>query len=85
MDTKQFEPLWGNWYLKEPIGAGSFGVVYRAQQTIAGHTDICAVKHISIPRDETENLAVMGQLSTRDPEILNNFYQQTAVSLISEY
>ena len=85
MNTKPFEPLWGNWYLKETLGAGSFGRVYKAQQTVAGHTDTCAVKHISIPRDETEHFAVMGQLSTRDPETLDSFYQQTAESIVNEY
>ena len=26
MDIHQFEPLWGSWYLREVIGAGSYGV-----------------------------------------------------------
>lgn len=60
-------------------------MIYKAQQTVAGHTDTCAIKHISIPKDESEHFAVMEQLSTRDPEILNSFYQQTAESIANEY
>ena len=28
-DIKQYEPLWGSWYVDSLIGEGSFGRVYR--------------------------------------------------------
>ena len=38
------QPLWGNWYLKESLGAGATGVVYRAEARRVSRTDVAAVK-----------------------------------------
>ena len=48
-DAASFSPLWGEWYIKELIGHGSFGAVYKAEKTEYGNTYVSAVKHLSIP------------------------------------
>ena len=48
--VQQFSPLWGNWYLRERIGKGSYGSVYRAVKEEYGNIYESAVKHISIPQ-----------------------------------
>ena len=37
-DAETFSPLWGEWYLKEMIGQGTFGAVYKAEKTEYGNT-----------------------------------------------
>ena len=50
-DIQDFSPLWGNWYLKEKIGKGSYGSVYKAVKQEYNNTYVSAVKHISIPQE----------------------------------
>lgn len=52
MDIKNFEPLFGNWYIDSFIGAGSFGKVYKIKREDFSGTYYSAVKWISIPQDE---------------------------------
>nr|MCR4883487.1 serine/threonine protein kinase [Clostridiales bacterium] len=85
MNIKPSEPLWGTWYLQEIIGAGSYGIVYRAQQTILNHVYSCAVKHISLTRDDGELYAVMGELATHDQDVLRHYFQQEMQSIADEY
>ena len=82
---REFEPLWGNWYLLNPIGTGSFGTVYRAKQEVFGRTYYSAVKHISIPRDDAERMRLEDDLATNDEELLNEYCEQKMQSIISEY
>ncbi len=85
MDIREYEPLWGNWVTEEMIGAGSYGMVYRARQTVLGQTHLCAIKHISIPKDLSEHAAVMEELYTSDPETVKNYYEREAQSIAKEY
>lgn len=85
MNIKQYEPLWGTWHLKNVIGGGSCGVVYKAEQEILGHTYTCAVKHFSIPRDEAEHAVVKEQLVSEDNETLKEYYEQEVQSIVNEY
>lgn len=48
-DISEFSPLWGEWYITDFLGEGTFGAVYRAEKTEYGNTYISAIKHISIP------------------------------------
>lgn len=80
-----FEPLWGSWYLKEAIGAGRSGVVYRAEQHVFGHTYTSAVKHISIPKDAMELKAVQEELATGDAETLNAYFEQETRQIVEEF
>ncbi|MBQ6563580.1 MAG: SEL1-like repeat protein [Clostridia bacterium] len=85
MNIQQLEPLWGTWHTTNVIGAGSYGIVYKAQHTVLGRTYTCAVKYISVPRDEGALYAEIGELGTNDPEVLNSYYKQEIESIAEEY
>jgi serine/threonine protein kinase len=53
-DIKQYEPLWGSWYVDSMIGEGSFGKVYKARREEFGKTYYSVVKIISVPQNETD-------------------------------
>ncbi len=53
-DIKQYEPLWGSWYIDEQLGEGSFGKVYRVHKDEFGRLYYAAVKMLSIPQSEAE-------------------------------
>ncbi|MDR1967053.1 MAG: protein kinase [Synergistaceae bacterium] len=53
-DIKQYEPLWGSWYIESPIGEGSFGRVYRVKKEEFGKAYYSAVKVLSIPQNESD-------------------------------
>ena len=50
-DAMSFSPLWGEWHIKELIGRGTFGAVYKAEKEEYGNTYTSAIKHISIPSE----------------------------------
>ena len=43
---KQYEPLWGNWYIEEKLGKGGFGSVYKACRNTMLIKEYAAVKMI---------------------------------------
>ena len=53
-DIKQYEPLWGSWYIDEQLGEGSFGKVYKVHKEEFGKIYYAAVKMISIPQSQAE-------------------------------
>ncbi len=48
----KYEPLWGEWYIDELIGKGSYGEVYKIHKEVEGVRIEAAVKYISIPKAE---------------------------------
>lgn len=54
----QFVPLWGNWVPDALIGEGAYGRVYRVHR-IDDPRYVSAVKHIRIPKDESERAEAM--------------------------
>ena len=38
------QPLWNNWYIKELLGTGAFGAVYRIEAKRMNRTDVSALK-----------------------------------------
>lgn len=46
------EPLWENWHIKDEIGRGATGVVYRIEANRSGRQEICALKVVPIIADE---------------------------------
>lgn len=46
------EPLWGEWYIDELIGKGSYGEVYKIHKDVEGVRIEAAAKYISIPKTE---------------------------------
>ena len=86
MDIHQFEPLWGSWYLRtKPIGAGSFGTVYRAHETIMGRTNECAVKHFSVPQSDAEMQELQQQLSLSFTQDIDILLQDKVENIVEEY
>jgi serine/threonine protein kinase len=53
-DIKQYEPLWGSWYVESLLGEGSFGKVYKIRKEEFGKNYYSAVKALSIPQNETD-------------------------------
>ena len=46
------QPLWDNWYIKEELGRGATGVVYRIEAKRENRTDVSALKIAPIIADE---------------------------------
>lgn len=82
---QEYGPLWGNWYLQERIGSGSFGTVYKAKQEIPGHTYYSAVKHISYPRDEEQLMTIQAEQETEDEELIRDYCRKVIEDIILEY
>ena len=85
MSFHDYEPLWNTWYIRKRIGTGSFGTVYRAQETILGHTNECAVKHITIPKDDAELQDMQQQLSQSFTQDIDVVLRDEVESAIEEY
>ncbi len=43
---RQYEPLWGSWYVEEKIGSGGFGAVYKVSKQVGRVKEYAAVKLI---------------------------------------
>lgn len=48
----KYEPLWGEWYIDDLIGKGSYGEVYKIHKEVEGVRIEAAAKYISIPKAE---------------------------------
>jgi serine/threonine protein kinase len=81
-DIKQYEPLWGSWYVDKLIGEGSFGKVYRVKKEEFGRTYYSAVKIISIPQSDSD----LRQLKNEglDDVSLRSYFQSFAADVVSE-
>ena len=51
-DIHSFEPLWNEWYIKEKLGSGSYGTVYKIEKRELGESYFAALKHIPIPSSD---------------------------------
>lgn len=58
-DIKKFEPLWDSWYIKDIIGEGGFGKVYKIERKEFGNTYVSALKHIKVPRSQSEVKSIL--------------------------
>ncbi len=66
-DIMSFSPLWGEWHIRELVGRGSFGAVYKAEKTEYGNTYTSAIKHLSIPpQNMTKEMLVSEGIATDD-------------------
>ena len=84
-DIRNFCPLWGEWEAEEKLGEGSFGAVWKMRREgYGGQTYYSAVKHISIPKDESEirNLMDEGILESQDSSV--RYYNKVLDSLVGE-
>ena len=54
MGIEKPDSIWPEWEIKEQIGEGSFGKVYKAERTEHGMTSFSAIKVLSIPQTRAE-------------------------------
>jgi serine/threonine protein kinase len=79
---KDYEPLWGEWFIDDKLGEGSSGSVYRIRRKHQGNSFFAAVKIISIPHNEQEinHLRADGL----DDEQIKNYYQDLLNQMVEE-
>jgi serine/threonine-protein kinase len=84
-DIRDFCPLWGEWEAESKLGEGSYGAVWKMRREMpGGQAHYAAVKHISIPRDESEiqNLIDESVFTNRDSAA--RYYNRLLDSLVNE-
>ena len=60
MNLRQYEPIFGSWYITEELGAGAEGNLYRICRTDAlGHNYYSALKAVSVPASKSETASLM--------------------------
>lgn len=60
MDCRQYEPIFGSWYITEELGAGAEGNLYRICRTDAlDHKYYSALKVVSVPASKAETASLM--------------------------
>ncbi len=80
---RDFEPLWGVWTIEKQIGKGSYGGVYLARRTDAPDFR-SAVKHLSIPAEESELAALIADGIVTNRESARVYYEKLRDDLIGE-
>ena len=84
-DIHDFSPLWGEWEVEEKLGEGSFGTVWKVRRNvIGGRVYYAAVKHISIPRDDSEVRQLIGEGIVTDEDSAAHYYSHVLQSLADE-
>ncbi len=83
-DVMSFSPLWGEWHIKDLIGKGTFGAVYKAEKSEYGNTYTSAVKHISIPNDSINTEALISEGVVSDEKSLGAYYDALRDRMIKE-
>ena len=81
-DIRQYEPLWGAWYVESLIGEGSYGKVYKTWRKEFGKAYHSAVKLISIPQNETELRYLMSE--GMNDVSLKSFFHSLVIDLVRE-
>lgn len=79
-----FSPLWGEWYLKELLGKGTYGAVYRAEKTEYDNTYIAAVKHITIPGENMSPQTLIDEGIVSDEKSVSLYYDTIRNEIIKE-
>ena len=80
----QFEPLWGVWEIEEELGEGSYGKVYKAVRNEFGATYYAAIKHISIPINQTEIRNLYEEGLAADEGSARRYYERMLANLLQE-
>ena len=73
------------WEATAVIGEGSYGVVYRARRVIGGNVEWAAVKHISVPRNQSELNSICAELGTKDIHSINRYLSTSVQDMLDEY
>jgi len=66
--------LWDGWVLTEKIGEGNFGEVYRAIKEVDGVNLTCAVKYVSLPKNQEQLNQLVKNGIVKNVQEANNYY-----------
>lgn len=66
------QPIFGNWYIEEELGAGSFGTVYKIYREDFGKRYYSALKVIKIPQTQAELRSIRYEFP--DDKSLGDYY-----------
>ena len=84
-DIRDFCPLWDEWDVEKKLGEGSFGAVWKVKRNmIGGKIYYAAVKHISIPKDESEVDRLIGEGIFSDEASAVHYYDHMLQSIADE-
>ena len=81
-DIKQYEPLWGSWYVDEQLGEGAYGKVYKVHKEEFGRIYEAAVKIISIPQSEAD--IIQAKSEGLNDESARSYFQAFVTDIIQE-
>jgi len=84
LDLHSFEPLWGQWRVDSLIGEGSFGRVYKVFREDFGRTYYSAVKHISIPQNQSQADMALEEGYGTDHDTLMDYFRDVVHGIVSE-
>ena len=83
-----FNEIWPEWKPVEKVGEGSFGRVYKCERNEYGINATCAVKVISIPKNESEINAIRAECGSEESvkahfkEIVDDFANEIKMMVI---
>lgn len=83
-DIHQFEPLWGAWRIEKELGEGGYGKVYKAVRKEFGATYYAAIKHISIPMNQTEVKNLYEEGLVEDEASARGYYERMLENILYE-
>jgi serine/threonine protein kinase len=78
----KFEPLFGKWIIKEFLGSGSIGKVYKISSIVNTKEYISAVKYLSFPTEDIYNGAVNSLGNNK--EMISNYFKNYIDSIVNE-
>ena len=81
-DTNNY-PTWPGWETVRLIGRGSFGGVYEIRREMFGETEYAALKHLSIPQNDSEIDELRGE--GLDDESITRTFRDHLREIMSEY
>ena len=81
---EKYEPINGKWYIKELLGEGSYGKVFRIEyKDVLGKTTEAALKVITLPQSEKEIDSVREAL--QDDNSVNQYFTNMASKIADEF
>lgn len=82
-DIKKFEPLWGSWYIKNLLGEGGYGKVYKIERSEYGIKYESALKHIRIPHSQSELKSIM--IDGMDEKSITSYFENFIGEIVKEF
>lgn len=79
----KYEPIAGEWYIKEQLGKGSYGSVFRIEKEDMSGIYSAALKIISIPQSKEEVYNVKHMFS--DDKSVSEYFKNLTQRLVSEF